>query len=311
MSYPVDLEEVGTFIRVVDAGSMRLAAERLGVPRSTVSRRIARLESMLDVTLLSRTTRKMALTPHGAAFYERVAPAVRAVADAADVVRSLDGAPRGLLRVTAPVDLSLSIIPDIVSGFTARYPEIRVHVEVTNHVVDLVGEGFDLAVRGGPLADSSLVVRRISAVDYWLVASPAYLRKHRAPREPSDLAEHDCLLFRPSGDRVVWQLERADETLDVEVTGRISASDFGFLRQSAISGAGVALLPAIATAAEIRAGRLARVLEPWVKRGAPMSIVTPPGKHMPAKVRAFSEYFVERIHSDCKEKHPLRRVREA
>jgi DNA-binding transcriptional LysR family regulator len=301
MSPSVDLEEVGTFVRVVEAGSMRLAAERLGVPRSTISRRIARLEEMLDVTLLSRTTRKMALTPEGTAYFEGVAPAIRAILDATDGVQSQDASPRGTLRVTAPVDLSLSIMPEIIGEFVEKYPDVRVHLEVTNHYVDLIGEGFDMALRAGPMADSSLIARRVASIDFWIVASPEYLARRGEPAKPADLSEHTCLLFRPSGDRHVWTLTDGDSEIGVEVSGRMSATDFGFLKNAATGGAGIALLPILAAVPDLREGRLVRILEPWVMKGQPFSIVTRPGKHVPAKVRAFQQQILDKLESDCSE----------
>lgn len=288
-----DLNEVTTFVRVVETGSMHGAARLLGVPRSTVSRRVARLEEVLGVRLLKRTTRRMSLTEEGQRFYERVAPALEVIEGASSEAKESSGEPTGTLRVTAPVDFGHAVLGELVAAFLRRHPKVSVEVDLSNRYVDLVQEGFDVAVRAGPLQDSSLVARKLATVDLWLFASPAYLDERGAPGSPEDLARHDCVLFRPKRGAERWRLSRGDDEVTVEVTGRVSTGDFAFLRTLVRGGAGVGYLPAFLAARDVDEGTLVRVLPPWTLGGSPVHVVTASGRHLPAKVKAFRDFLVE------------------
>lgn len=291
----MELDEVAAFVRVVQAGSMSKAADELGAPRSTVSRQIARLEARLGVRLIERTTRKMALTEEGAAYFDQVSPAVAAIQEADRSVVEHGARPRGTLRVSAPVDLGYSLLPALVVRFLERYPEVVVDLELSNRFVDLVAEGVDVALRAGQLADSTLVARRIGASDFFLFASPSHLARRGPPATPEALSERACVTRRGPGARA-WKLTHPDgRTVEVPVAAVARADDFGFLLRAAVAGAGIALLPWIAARAEVEAGRLVRILEPWMVHGAPLHAVSTPGRNRSPKVRAFIDFITRAL----------------
>lgn len=291
----MDWNEVAVFARVVEAGSFTKAAEQLGVPKSTVSRRVSRLEQALGVRLLQRTTRRLALTDAGAEYHERVTRALADLEEANAFVADLQGAPRGSLRLTAPPDLG-QLLGGLIAGFGEAFPDIRVEATMTARMVDLVGEGFDVALRAGRLRDSSLVARKVGELVSVVVASPAYLEGRRRPVQVSDLAKHDCILFRAKDHRDTWSLVRDDGTkADVRVAGRIATDDYGFVRSATLGGAGVALLPWYHARRPLADGRLVRLLSRWAWHGAALYLVTPTGRHVPRKVTAFKDFVVAQI----------------
>lgn len=292
----MNLEEVATFVQVVRSGSFSDAALQLGVPRSTVSRRIARLEEQLGLRLIHRTTRRMALTQEGTAYFEQVAPAVRRVEEAADLARDLGGEPRGLVRLTAPVDFSPALLADLARELGQLHPAIQLHVELTNRRVDLIQEGYDIALRAGQLADSSLVARRIDQTDAELFASPALLAGRAPPSEPAELATLPCILFRPTGPTQVWRLEHEDgREASVEVTGTLSTNEYAFLRRAALVGVGIGLMPTFLGLPDVRAGRLVRLLPAWKVSGGALHLVTHELRYLPSKVRVVRDFLLKRL----------------
>src|SRR5258706_4180977 len=237
----MDLNEMVVFARVVKAGSFTAAATELGMPKSTVSRKVSELEERLDARLLQRTTRKLSLTDVGRTYYDYCARIASEVDDAERAVSSLQATPRGVLRVTAPVNVAL--LGPIVSDYLKRYPEVRLDLFCTSRAVDLVEERFDLAIRAGTLADSTLVAKTLGRVGWFLVATPAYLKKHGRPRSPEDLKKHDCMFFG-TGDSVTARLETADRSVQVALSARLVVSDMDVVHAVATAGLGVALLPA-------------------------------------------------------------------
>ena len=211
--------------------------------------------------------------------------ATSAVADAGDT-------PRGLLRVTAPVDFDRLFAP-IVVDFMRRYPEVAVHIDLSARRVDLVAEGFDLAIRGGNLEDSSLMVRKLANVELRLFAAPAYLEKHGKPKRVADLADHECILFRPEGSSQVWELEGGKKQDSVEVTGRLGSSEFAFVRSACIEGAGIARMPAHLGTDAVRQGKLVHVLPKRTFSRGGLSLIYPSARPLPAKARAFRDFLVE------------------
>jgi DNA-binding transcriptional LysR family regulator len=290
------LDDLGVFVRVVEHKSMSSAARRLGVPKSTVSRAIARLEDGLRVRLFQRTTRSLAPTDAGQALYAEVLPHVDALRAATSVLTSENEVPRGLLRITAPNDLGTLLLAEIVARFVQRHPEVTVDVVLTSQTVDLVAEGIDLAVRAGVLRDSSLVARKIADAELQLYASPTYLARRGTPRTLPELATHDTILFRAKNGRARWTLECKSEKGSVDVKGSLTADDFAFLLGAAVSGAGIAMLPRFTADAELRAGRLVRVLATHAARSAgAIYVVHASSKHVPRKVSAFRDFLIESL----------------
>jgi DNA-binding transcriptional LysR family regulator len=293
MPSPPQLDDLDVLVRVVEHKSISAAARRLGVPKSTVSRAVARLEDSLGVRLLQRTTRALAPTDAGQRLYDDVLPHVEALRGAAACVTSAEGTPRGLLRVTAPNDLASLLLADLIARFVQRYPEITVELVLTPRTLDLIGENIDVALRAGNLRDSTLVARKLRETEIQLFASPVYLARRGTPRTLEELATHDCVLFRAQNGRTRWSLDSKTGKSSVEVTGRVSSDDFAFLLAATVAGAGIALLPRFTAEPEVRAGRLARVLPSHAARGGAVYLVHASAKHVPRKVAVFRDFVVE------------------
>ena len=244
--------------------------------------------------LLERTTRQMRLTEAGQRYYAQVAEPVNTLRLAAAAAESAQDTPRGVLRVTAPVEFG-EALGSLLADFTRRCPDVHVQVELTGRYVDLIREGFDVALRVGELTDSSLVARLLGRVELRAFASPAYLERRGVPAEPAELPEHDCVLFRaPSGtDR--WELVRGDSSVSVEVSGAVGGDDFGFVRTATVHGAGVGLIPSLAAEHEVAAGRLTPVLPGWHSHRTKLHLVYPSARFLPAKVRAFRDFLLEQL----------------
>lgn len=292
----LDLNEVATFARVVDAGSFSAAAAELGVPKSTVSRRVARLEERLGVRLLQRSTRRMHATTEGERFHARIAGALQTLGEAGTEVREGNSHPRGLLRLTAPMDFGHFVLGGLTARFLEAHPEVNADVVLTNRFVDLVGEGFDMAVRAGSLEDSSLVARRIGSADCLLFASPAYLAAAGTPERPEQLARHRAILFRAGAERTRWPLEGpAGEEVEVEVRGALDTDDLSFVTAAAIAGGGIGLVPSFHVTDCLSDGRLVRVLPGWRRRGGGLHVVYPSARHLAPKVRAFRDFLLDEL----------------
>ena len=274
----VDLNDVATFVRVAEGGGFTAAAKALGVPKSTVSRSLARLEKALGVRLLHRTTRALALTDAGRAYFERVHDALSGVAEASADVVDLGKDPRGTIRITAPVDIGQALLAEVITRFVEKYPDVRFEVSLTARVVDLVAEGFDLAVRASPLRDSSLVARRLGGAGMGLFASLDYLKRRGTPAKVADLAGHEFIGFRAESMRGPLVLSGPDGEERAHVVGGIEADDLLFVHRLIVAGAGIGLMPLFLAACAPKAERegLARVLPEWSLRGPALSVVAPP-----------------------------------
>jgi DNA-binding transcriptional LysR family regulator len=287
----MDLNRIAVFSRVVEAGSFTSAAAALGVRKSSVSRSVAALETELGIRLLQRTTRKLSLTDAGRAYYERARDALAALEEAQHAASSLGAEPRGVVRVTAPVDLAGGLAV-VTSAFVRSHPAVRVEVSLTARFVDLVKEGFDLAVRAGPLTDSSLLARKLGESEHGLFASRAYLDTAGRPRRLSDLTRHECILYRASGATATWRLSGPRGEEEVSVRGRLETDEFAFVRASVRAGAGIAFTPVGLLAPLVKNGELERVLPRYALRGAPVHIVWPSRRFEPAAVMLLREALV-------------------
>ena len=277
----MELDGIAIFVKVVQAGSFSRAARQLGLPNTTVSAKVARLEKRLGVTLIQRTTRKLHVTPAGRAYYERCAPALEAVQQAEAEMTLAAAEPAGLLRITAPGDVAHGLLPPIVNRFLERYPRTQVEIVVANRVVDLVAEGVHLAIRAAPLADSTLVARKFLPFCGGLWASPAYLKRKGTPRSAQDLARHDGLVFSRVPDKSLRRLS---------FQTRILVDDLETLRIFAQRGRGIATLIDYLA---IEAG-LVQVLPGWSWMSGALSFVYPGQRFVPANVRAFIDTAIER-----------------
>ncbi|TIT76892.1 MAG: LysR family transcriptional regulator [Mesorhizobium sp.] len=279
------------FVRTVDAGSFQAASRLLGSSPSAVSKSVARLERRLGVRLIRRSTRRLGLTSEGTAYYERVAPVLRALDDAEDTVRVADNA-RGLLRVTAPVELGRTLIASWAQMFLARHHEVKLELNVTDRHADLIREGYDVAVRMGELSDVGLLARKIADLPVVLVASPAYIERKGDPNSIEDLRNHDFvrhqMLGRPypvafaNGSRVV-------------PNGRLDTDDAGAIRQAALAGAGIAHLMQFAVQDDLSSGRLVRVLTQASMPAIPVRVVHAFGRQVPVRARLFIDFLSKQM----------------
>ena len=289
----MDLNEILVFARVVQAGSFTAAAAALGMPKSTVSRKVSDLEQRLHSRLLQRTTRKLSLTDVGRTYYEYCARIVGEIEDAERAVSTLQEIPRGLLRVTAPINVAF--LGPIVSDYLKRYPEVRLDLFCTGRTVDLVEERFDLGIRGGALADSTLIARRLGSAKWLLVATPGYLKRRGRPRSPDDLRKHDCLLFGAGPDSGGLRLENGDRSVQVALSPRLTVTDIDVVYAVATAGLGIAVLPAFRCVEDLRARRLTRVLADWNVPSTFLHVVYPSARHISPKVKSFVDHLYARM----------------
>lgn len=284
----MDLNEIKVFTRVAQAGSFSGAAKQLGMPNSTVSAKVSALEKRLGVSLLRRTTRKLSLTEAGEAYLQRCLAGLDLLQVAEAEVSSSQAEAQGLLRVTAPLDMGSTCLVDLVSRFTKQNPKVRLEFLFADRIVDLVGEGVDLAIRAGALGDSGLIAKKLG-IAYWApFASPSYLKRAGLPEHPKELRDHDCLLFGPLGD-ASWELDRRKSTITVPLERRLVASDISFVKALAAAGYGIALLPTFGVHADVASGRLVRVLPEWRSSADPVHLVYPEQRFVAPKIRSFIE----------------------
>ncbi len=291
-----NLNDVLVFSQVVDAGSFTAAAKGLGLPTSTVSRRVARLEDQLGVRLLQRTTRKLSLTDAGRIFYDRASRIVSELEDAERAVGEMKAAPRGRLRVTAPVEMSG--IADLLVRFLHAYPEVNIELDLTNRHVRMVEEGYDVAIRAGELSDTTLIAHRLAEASFVLVASPAYLALRGSPQQPVDLRQHDCIIFAPWSANASWLLSNKGRSQRVSVAGRLAVNHLEVVRSAAVAGLGIAMLPAVFVNPELEAGRLQQVLEGAGATSSSLWVIYPSRRNLPPAVRVFVDFLKTSFQQD-------------
>lgn len=284
---------IRTFVAVVQTGSFSAAARRLGRSPAIVTKHVQKLERHMGARLLNRTTRQVNLTEAGTIYWRYCRQVLEDLERAETEVGSISGRPRGRLRITAPYDFGIAEIEPLTLGFMQRYPEVTVDLLLVNHFVDLIEEGFDLAVRiARQLGDPALTARRFASSRLVVCAAPAYLRK-RTPRTPDDLERHDCLLYTGAAWREEWPFTRAGETHKVRLAQRLLSNDNAFLTRAAVEGVGVTIQPSFNVWRELRAGTLRTVLDDWDIEHLRLNVVFPHGRYLPAKVRSFVDFLVE------------------
>jgi DNA-binding transcriptional LysR family regulator len=277
------------FATIVDQESMVRAAEHLGMPKATVSRRLTNLEAALGQRLLLRTTRRLTLTEFGQEFLEHCRRVAEEVASIQDFVQSQVERPRGRLRVSMPGEYARQNFSRAFATFIEAYPEIQLDLDMTSRRVDLIGERFDLAIRMGTLDnDSALVARKIDEQSFGLYASPIYLALHPAPKHPDDLAHHAAIrLMSARGTAVTWKLIRGKTVWEGVPPGRLTLNSLDVIQQLMLDGAGIGALPDRFAAEVVRLKRLMHVLPEWCLPAVPAWAVTPMRRYLPAKTRAF------------------------
>jgi len=290
------LTAIQVFAQVVEAGSFAKAAERLGLSTSATSRQVAELEAHLQARLLNRTTRRVSLTESGRAFYERAVQLLADLSEAEAEASSAAVVPRGTIRLTTSVNFGVRHVAPAIAEFLRRHPEVRFDVSLSDRVVDLVEEGFDLAIRVGTPGADNLVARRLGETRLVPCASPDYLARHGAPSTPEDLARHNCFTYEYVSPRQVWRFrDRAGAERTVRVSGSLHSNNGDLLAEVAAHGAGIVFEPAFIVGPDVRAGRLVPLLQDFVPAPLPIYAMYPSRKHLSAKVRRFVEFLVERF----------------
>lgn len=284
-----DLNAAAMFAKVAELKTFRAAAHALGIPKSTVSLRVAQLETRLGQRLIERTTRSFRLTEAGDAYYQRIAPALDAMHEAERTLEDLKAKPSGRLRVTATIEGGQLVLAPIFAEYMQRYPAVGLEVVLADRHVDLIAEGFDLAVRAGQLADSSLIARRLPAFGRMrLYASADYLKARGEPRRPEELKEHDCLVMSSQSSAGVWSFRVQRKIVQHAVRARASANSFIVLRELAAAGLGIARMPEHIGERPAK-DKLRRVLDAFAPPAVAMHAVYPSARHLSPKVRALIE----------------------
>jgi DNA-binding transcriptional LysR family regulator len=289
----MDLNDIVVFTKVVETKSFTGAAEQLGLPKSTVSRKLAQLEERLGVRLVQRTTRKLALTEIGEAYYERAARIVSDLQAAEQVVMDMQASPRGRLRVTAPIDLSSLYLGRIIADFSVAHPEVYVELEGSDRVVDLIEEGFDLAIRFGPLPESTLIAKKLGGFNAVLCASPEYIAKHQVPQSIEELEDHDKVLFLPNTRMQGWTLVNGDQTYELGRPAKFSSNNIMAVRDAVLAGLGISALTEFVVACDLHEGRLVRILPEWSGQPGEISAVYPARQNLPPRLSLFLDHLAK------------------
>lgn len=285
------LNDMALFVEVARARSFRKAAEAVGMPNSTLSRRISALEKAIGLRLLHRTTRRIELTEAGQLYYERSKRIVDEARLAHEQLGAMLEQPSGVLRVSLPVDFATFYLTPIVVDFAKRYPGITFEFDLTPRRVDLVAEPFDVAIRMGELEDSGLIARSLGRHPRYLYASPGYLEASGEPAAPADLAEHECICMPKAA---TWTLHDGTDKVEVEVGGRFTLNSVGMIRALAVNHQGIAMLAEQIVAEDLASGRLRRVLPGWQGPSISVHAITET-RLIPAKAQRFIEFLSARL----------------
>ena len=288
----VDLNSMAVFARVVEEQGFSAAARRLGLSKSAVSKHVAQLEDRIGARLLHRTTRRLRLTDVGAAFYERCARILAEAEEAELAVSRMSSAPRGTLRISAPVSFGSRFLAGPIAEFAIRYPELRIEMVLNDRLVDVVDEGYDVAIRIGRLADSSLIAKRLCTMPMLVVGSQAYLTQHGTPQVPADLQQHNCMLYSLSTTGDVYHFRDGDRELSVKIDGSLRANNGDILMEAVRRGVGLAFMPAFLCGRDVRDGTVVEVLADYRTTTGAISAVYAHNRHLSVKVRMFVDFLV-------------------
>lgn len=289
------LEAMNAFAKVVAAGSYAEAARRMGLTRSAVSKAVMELEHTLGARLLDRTTRRVSPTEAGRAYYERCLAILSDVEDTEAQIANLHEAPRGVLRVNAPMSFGIRYLASTVADFMARYPELKIELILNDRLIDPLEEGVDVTVRIGALTDSSLIARRLSPARLVLAAAPAYLQRRGTPQTPDELATHTCLSYGHMAAVHRWTLLQDEKPVSVPVDSRLCSNNGDILRAAALAGNGIAKLPTFLVGPDIAANRLHIVLPETPPPPLAIYALYAPNKYLAAKTRLFIDHLAERF----------------
>ena len=286
------------FVAVVECGSFSLAAEKLGVTKSAISKRVTQLEDELGIRLLNRTTRKLSLTEAGKRYYDHVSQALALAQQGMDAVTELQGEPKGKLKITAPMSFGVLYIAPIIAEFLEQFPKVTIDLQLEDQMVDLIEGEFDLAIRIGNLPISNLVAKRLVNCKSVLCASPEYIKRNGSPQKPSDLIGHNCLVYSYFRGGSEWTFEQQHNEFKVIPKGNFIVNNSEAIRRALIEGLGVGQLPTFLVSKDILSGKLQPIMTPYSLPEHAIYAVFPERKHLPHKVRAFMEFVAEKLGRD-------------
>lgn len=288
------LDSMRVYVLAVEKGSLSAAALASGISATMAGNHLRTLEKRLGAQLLHRTTRRQHLTAFGDEYYARCKEILRLVAETDALAQNLQLAPAGRLRISAPVTFGTEALMPVLSGYLDRYPDVSVDLVLNDRVVDLLEEGFEAAVRIGPLPDSDLIARPLSPYQLMVCASPAYLARRGTPQKPSDLSGHECVAFSPAA-LTEWKLTGDEGVCRVPVSGRLQVNNGQALRVAALHGLGIVLQPSFQLAGDVRAGRLVQLFTDYALPSRPMHVVYPPNRYRSPKLRSFVDFLLEQF----------------
>ena len=289
------IDSMGVFAKVVAKQSFSGAARELRLSQAAVSKHVRALEDWLGARLLDRTTRRLNVTEIGALVYERCERILGEVDEVRQSTSALQTAPRGILHLAAPVSFGITQLGPALADYLSRYPDVVVDATLEDRFVDLVEEGFDLALRVGTLKDSSLIVRRLAPVRFVLCASPGYVKKHGAPRRPDDLANHRCLFYSLRAVPGEWRFVAPEGEVALRISGRFRSNSGNMLYEAMLAGAGIGMVPTFVAGRDLAEGRLVELMPDYRPAESELSAIYPPGKSPSAKVRSLIDFLVDRF----------------
>ena len=291
------LSDVEVFVQVVERASFSAAADALGISRSHASRMVASLEERLGLRLLFRTTRKVQTTSSGRLFYERCAPMIAGISAAEQEVRDEGHSPAGTLRISLPAAFGLRYLAKPMADFARLHPQLRIIAHYDDRKVDVVGEGYDLSIRGGTVTEDDMVARKLWSFQTLLVAAPSYLAQLPAPQSPSELEAHPAVLYEGSSTPGIWIFQQGKERESVVMRSVFMANAATAVQAACLAGLGVALQPEWMVNEDLNAGRLVQLLPDWELPTFAFWMLRPDRKGVPARVRAFQDFLLERLPS--------------
>ncbi|PCI63420.1 MAG: LysR family transcriptional regulator [Kordiimonadales bacterium] len=292
-------DDMGVFIRVMEKGSFSAAGRALRMSPALVSSRMARLENHLGIRLFVRTTRSMNATEAGKRYYEDCLDITRRVDEAQSRIVEEAQSPRGVLKLTSSTSFGKQFLNAMIADFSEAYPDIQLQYRMTDQLVDMLADGMDIAVRSGPLVDSSLKARMLAPCPRYIFAAPSYLKQHGVPSDPHELTAHNCLLLRFPGSRQFrWQFTGTEGAYDLAVHGNLDSNNGDVLTDWAVAGRGLVLKAYWEVAEEVKAGKLKAVLTDYMPGDSYLTALFPYGRHMPPRIRVFIDYLSAALKND-------------
>jgi DNA-binding transcriptional LysR family regulator len=293
-----DISAIPIFTAVIEQSSFSGAAKKLGITKSAVSKRITRLEAQLGVKLLHRSTRKLSLTEAGARYYEYAVQALRAAQEAENAATELQQVPKGILRVSTPMSFGRLHVASIISEFLKQFPQIELHMNMSDTWIDVIAEGFDIVLRAGTLTDSSLVAKKLTPLHSVLCASAEYIKEYGTAKTPQELIHHNCILYTYHTVINEWTFIKNDEEQTVRISGNYQVNNSEALRESLIRGLGIGRLPTFIAGNDIKTGKLVAVLKEYKMPHKDLYAVFPERQYLPEKTKVFINFLVEKLGGD-------------